>query len=94
MAGSDPLSMITFALGKLEHTLPTACGGSSSRKASHHRRSRGRQVFLRCAMQQFSGSERAGCSQAARIAIAAYEHGHCRRMSVGRYGGEPGTVAM
>lgn len=40
-------------------------------------------------------SGRAGCSQAARIAIGACKHGVRRRMSVGRYGGEPGAaVAM
>jgi len=40
-------------------------------------------------------SGRAGCSQAARIAIGACKHGLRRRMSVGRYGGEPGAaVAM
>ena len=45
-------------------------------------------------MQQFSGSEGAGCSQTARIAIAACKHGRRRRMSVGRYGGEPGVHAV
>lgn len=41
-------------------------------------------------------SGRAGCSQTARIAIVgACKHGLRRRMSVGRYGGEPGAaVAM
>lgn len=49
-------------------------------------------MVLRCAMQEFSECGR--CSQAARIAIGACKHGCRRRMSVGRYGGEPGAVAM